>query len=141
MLGLKISNVNAQARSGLGIAATINTSNLGIGYGGELFGEIKVAKAVSLVPAIGYAIPKGISFSVNGRYFFDKSIFVNAGPMLHLSSLEYGDSGIGGSVGLGFSQRVSKIAVVDWNLNIDLVHYSNKMIPVYGVKLIFEGVF
>jgi len=81
MLTLNTDAVQAQARSGLGINAGLNTSEYGMGYVGMFFGEIKVAKAVSVVPALGYVIPSGLNLSLNGRYFFDESLYVNAGPL------------------------------------------------------------
>ncbi len=141
MLTLNTDAVQAQARSGLGINAGLNTSEYGMGYVGMFFGEIKVAKAVSVVPALGYVIPSGLNLSLNGRYFFDESLYVNAGPLWNLASLEHGDFGLGGSAGVGLSQRLSRISVVDFNFQVDLAHFNNALRPVVGVRVAFQGIF
>ena len=141
MLIVKFNTVQAQARSGLGINVGLNTSQYGMGYGGIFFGEIKVAKAVSVVPALGYVVPYGLNLSLNGRYFFDESLYVNAGPLWNLVSLEYGDSGIGGSAGIGMSLKVSRISVVDFSFHVDMVHFNNALRPVAGVRVAFQGIF
>jgi hypothetical protein len=141
MLTLHLNKLQAQARSGLGIGAALNVSEQQQGYGGFLYGEIKVAPAVSIVPAIGLEIPHGAYFSLKGRYYPKREVYVNAGPLIHLGSLEGGDSGVGGSIGLGLSPQLSKRTALDVSLHLDLIHMSNVLTPVYGLRLAFEGIF
>jgi hypothetical protein len=141
MLIVKFNTVQAQARSGLGIGGALNTSEDEQGFGGIFYGEIKVAPAVSIVPAIGLEIPHGAYFSLNGRYYPKHEIYLNAGPLIHLGSLEGGDSGIGGSIGFGLSPRLSKRTALDFNLHLDLIHMSNALKPVVGLRAAFQGIF
>lgn len=141
LLILNPDKLPAQARSGLGIGAAINASKEGQGYGGIFYGEIKVADPVSIVPAIGLEIPHGAYFSLNGRYYPKQEFYVHAGPLIHLGSLETGDSGVGGSIGLGLSPRLSKHIALDFNLHMDLIHMSNALRPVVGFRAAFQGIF
>lgn len=141
MLIIKFDRLQAQARSGLGLGIGFNTSNEGQGYGGIFYGEIKVASSVSIVPAIGLEIPHGAYFSLNGRYYPKHEVYVNAGPLIHLGSLETGDSGVGGSIGLGLSPQLSKHTALDFNLHLDLIHMSNVLRPVVGLRIAFQGIF
>jgi hypothetical protein len=141
MLIIKFDRLQAQARSGLGLGGGFNASKEGQGYGGIFYGEIKVASPVSIVPAIGLEIPHGGYFSLNGRYYPKQEVYLNAGPLVHLSSLETGDSGVGGSIGLGLSPRLSKHTALDFNLHLDLIHRSNALRPVVGFRAAFQGIF
>ena len=141
MLSLNNNMVQAQAKSGLGIGGAANASAEGLGYGGIFYGEIKVAPRFSVLPAIGLEIPHGAYLSINGRYYPQDEFYLNAGPLIHLSSLEYGDSGVGGSMGLGISPQLSKHTALDLNLHMDLIHMSNVLRPVVGLRLAFKGIF
>jgi hypothetical protein len=129
---------NAQAKHAIGIGPALNGNKDGMGFGGTLLGEIKVAKAFSIVPAIGVEIPYVGYVALGAKYYFHRSMYTNLGALLHIGGEDGADSGIGGSLGIGGALLAGKRNLLDLNLHGDAIKMDGDLAPVVGLRLTYQ---
>lgn len=134
-----IAAVSGQAKNSIGFGPAINSSREGGGFGAILQGEIKVARAFAIVPAIGVEIPYVAYFSLAGKYYFQSDMYVTLGALAHLGGDDgVGDSGLGGTAGIGYELVSSKSHVLDLNLHGDVMQIDGSAAPVVGLRLTYN---
>lgn len=143
---LHVMLVKGQAHNAFGLGAAINFypgryasgTQVQTGFGGLLQGEIKLAKAIAVVPSLGLEIPYLAYIGLNGKYYIDRLFYAQLGGFLHLGGADIDDSGPGVTAAIGSAIISEKMHSLELTLHTDLMRYDARTKVIAGLRLTFN---
>lgn len=130
---------DAQAKFAVGGGGALSYSKENMpGFGVVSQGEVRLNRFVSVTPSVGVEIPYLVYAGLAVRFYINPKLYVHGGGFVNAEGDGFGETGGGGTGGLGYMVFVRPHQTIDLNFHADFKNNTGKNLAIYGMRIIYS---